>query len=245
MPEGLAGRIALVTGASRGIGAAAALALGAAGAKVIATARTQGGLEELDDGIRAAGGPEATLAPLDLMKPDGLDQLGLEIFQRHGRLDILVHAAGMLGGLTPVAHVSPALWDRLVSVNLTSAYRLIRSFDPLLRASDRGRAMFITQTGRSEPFWGAYAATKAGMEALVRAWADEVDGSPARAILIDPGPTRTALRRQAFPGEDTSPLADPTDIAVMVVDLAARSGDPGPPTEVVRFSDWRGAPAAA
>ena len=239
-PQGpLAGRIALVTGASRGIGRATALALGAAGAHVVATGRTQGALEELDDAIRAAGGAPATLAPMDLVGADGIDQLGLALFERHGRLDILVHAAAVLSGLRPVAHMPPELWERILTVNLTSAYRLIRSLEPLLRASDAGRAVFITcaQASSPEAFWGAYAASKAGLEALVRCWADEIDSGAIRALIVDPGPTRTALRHQAFPGEDKDRLADPAAIGAMVVDLLTAAGDPGPPTRTLTYRD--------
>ena len=152
----LAGRIALVTGASRGIGRASALALAKAGAHVIATARSQGGLEELDDEIRAATGERATLAPMDLIESDGADPLGLAIRQRHGRLDILVHAGGQLGDMTPVAHLDPPVWDKVLAVNLTSTFRLIRSLEPLLRQSDAGRAIFLTSNRADDPraFWG-------------------------------------------------------------------------------------------
>jgi NAD(P)-dependent dehydrogenase (short-subunit alcohol dehydrogenase family) len=243
----LTGRVALVTGATRGVGAAAARSLAAAGAQVIAVGRTQGALEELDDAIIAAGGTAATLVPMDLTKADGIDQLGLAIFERHRRLDILVHAAAVLGGLRPVAHTPPALWERLVATNLTSAYRLIRSLEPLLRASDRGRAVFVTceQAAAPKAFWGPYAATKAGLEAMVRAWADEVDSSPIRALLVDPGPVRSALRQQAFPGEDKDALTDPAAIGPMIVELVAATADPGLPSEVVTFSAWAGASAAA
>jgi NAD(P)-dependent dehydrogenase (short-subunit alcohol dehydrogenase family) len=232
----LAGKIALVTGASRGLGHAVALELARGGAKLIATSRTQGALEELDDQVRAAGGEPVTLVPMDLTKPEGIDQLGLAIFERHRRLDLLVHAAGMLGGLRPVAHVPPALWDRLVATNLTASYRLIRSLDPLLRASDAGRAVFVTceQSAEPGPFWGAYAATKAGVEAMVRSWADEIDGSKARALLVDPGVMRTALRHQAFPGEDKSGLQDPAGPAAWIAKLLADPADPGPPSTVLR-----------
>ena len=241
----LAGRIALVTGASRGVGRAAAVALAGAGAHVIACGRTQGALEALDDEIRALGGA-ATLVPADLAQPTAVDQLGGAIHGRHGRLDILVHAAAMLGGLRPVAHVPPKLWDRLLATNLTTAFALIRSLEPLLRASPSGRAIFLTcETARAPTaFWGAYAATKAGLEALVRAWADEVAISNIRAVLLDPGPMRTRLRAEAFPGEDKAALPDPAAIGPLIVDLAGNR-DPGPPDSVVRFSARPTAPAAA
>lgn len=236
----LTGRTALVTGATRGIGRAAALALGGAGARVIAVGRTQGALEDLDDAIRGLGGPRATLVPMDLTNGQGIDQLGLEIFQRHGSLDILVHAAAVLGGLRPAAHIPPQIWDTVVASNLTCVFRLIRSMEPLLKASDAGRAIFLTSGRAQTPkaFWGAYAATKAGVEALVRCWADEVDSSPLRAILLDPGRMRTKMREQAYPGEDPASLPDPAEIGPLIVELAG-SADPGLPDRVVKFADWR------
>jgi NAD(P)-dependent dehydrogenase (short-subunit alcohol dehydrogenase family) len=242
----LLNRVALVTGASRGIGRAIALALSAAGAQVIAAGRTQGALEDLDDEARAIGGAPLTLVPLDLTKGDGVDELGLAIFRRHGRLDILVHAAGVLLGLRPVAHIPLKVWDGVIATNLTSAYRLIRSLEPLLRASDAGRAIFLTaeQATRPTAFWGSYAATKAATEALVRAWADEVDSSSIRAILVDPGPTRTKLRAEAFPGEDKERLTNPAEIGPMIVELAG-TDDPGPPDTVRSFISWRAARSAA
>ena len=242
----LAGRIALVTGASRGIGRASALALAGAGAHVIALGRTQGALEELDDEITAAGGHRPTLVPMDLAEADGIDALGLEIFQRHKKLDVLVHAAAILGGLWPVAHIDPKQWDRIVAANFTAAYRLIRSLEPLLRQSDRGRALFLTSGVASRPraFWGAYAATKAGVEALVRAWADEIEHTGVRAAIVDPGVMRTRMRAQAFPGEDPTTLPDPAEIGPMIVELSA-APDLGLPTENHRFRDWQAARAAA
>ena len=244
-PKPLAGRIALVTGASRGIGRAAAIALAQAGAQVIAAARTQGALEQLDDDIRTLTGEPATLVPIELADGGGLDQLGLAIHQRHGRLDILVHAGAMLGGLWPVSHMDPSQWDRVVAVNLTSAHRLIRSLEPLLRQSDAGRAIFVTSGVASRPraFWGAYAATKAGMEALVRCWADEIETSPVRAVILDPGAMRTKMRAEAYPGEEPETLPDPSEIGPMIVELA--QSQLGLPTTAVRFSDWKAARGSA
>jgi NAD(P)-dependent dehydrogenase (short-subunit alcohol dehydrogenase family) len=242
----LAGRVAVVTGATRGLGRACALALGAAGAQVIALGRTQGALEELDDEIQTRGGPRATLVPLDLTDGAAIDALGGAIFQRHGRLDILVHAAAMMGGLRPVAHIPPELWEKIVSVNLTSAFRLIRSLEPLMRASDAGRAIFVTAAPAAQPkaFWGSYAATKAALEALARSWADEVDVSPLRIAIVDPGPMRTRLRAEAYPGEDSQTLPDPADIAPMILELCL-SPDPGAPAETLEFRRWRDARLAA
>jgi NAD(P)-dependent dehydrogenase (short-subunit alcohol dehydrogenase family) len=242
----LADRIALVTGATRGIGRAAALALAGAGARVIAVGRTQGALEDLDDEIRAIGGTAPTLVPLDLAAAgDGIDQLGLAIAQRFGQLDVWVHAAGVLRGLRPVGHIPPAVWDTIVATNITAAYRLIRSLEPLLRRSEAARAIFLTaeQARRPAAFWGAFAASKAALEALARSWADEVDTTPIRAILLDPGPVRTKLRVEAFPGEDPETLTRPSDLGPMIVELAC-AADPGPPDEAIRFTSWRSARCA-
>lgn len=240
MPElPLKDRIALVTGASRGIGRAAALALAGAGAHVVAVARTPGALEALDDEIRAATGQPATLVPMDIGEPDGLDQLGLAIHQRFGRLDILVHAAALLGSLTPVAHIEPKHWDRLIAVNLTGSFRLIRSVEPLLRASEHPRAIFLTSSRATNPkaFWGSYGATKAALENLVRTWADELEQTKIRAVLLDPGAMRTRMRAEAMPGEDPGQLPDPSEIGPLIVELA--QADLGLPTANVAFSTWK------
>jgi len=217
----LAGRVALVTGASRGIGAAVAVDLARLGAHCVLVARTQGGLEDTDDAIRAAGG-QATLFPFNLAR-DGekLDLIGPSIIERFGRLDILVHAAGALGQLSPVAHITPKDWTECVAVNLTASWRLIRSCDPPLRASDAGRAVFVT-TGRvirPKAYWGAYGATKAGMEHLVQSWAQEVATTPLRVNLLDPGIVATAMRAAAMPGEDPATLPKPADVAPAIAAL--------------------------
>ena len=237
----LSGKIALVTGASRGIGRAAALALAEAGAHVVAVARTQGGLEELDDEIRKLTGQSATLVPMDLADGAAVDQLGYAIHQRFGRLDILVHAAATLGVLTPVAHIEPKLWDRVVATNLTASYRLIRTTEPLLRAADTARAIFLTSGVAAKPraFWGAYAITKAGLEAMVRTWADELEQTKVRAALLNPGPMRTKMRAEAMPGEDPATLPDPSEIGPLIVELA--QADLGLPRANVAFAQWKAA----
>jgi NAD(P)-dependent dehydrogenase (short-subunit alcohol dehydrogenase family) len=245
-PLPLAGRIALVTGATRGIGRAGAVALARAGAHVIAVGRTQGALEELDDEIAALGRHRPTLVPLDLADGDGIDTLGYEINERHHRLDILVHAAAMLGGLWPVSNIPPKLWDQIVATNISAAYRLIRAMEPLLRRSEAGRALFLTtgQGVRKRAFWGGYAASKSALDTLVRCWADEVEHTNVRAVIIDPGVMRTRMRAQAFPGEDPATLTDPAEIGPMIVAYAAVA-ELGLPDEAVRFRDWRPAPASA
>jgi NAD(P)-dependent dehydrogenase (short-subunit alcohol dehydrogenase family) len=213
----LTGRIALVTGASRGIGAATAVELARRGAHVVITARTQGGLEETDDIIRAAGaaGGAATLLPLDLTDGAALDTLGPSLLERFGRLDILVSNAGSLGRLTPVPHILPRDWDEVMGVNLTATWRLIRTCGPLLIAAEAGRAVFVTSAIVRQPiaYWGAYGATKAGLHHLVQTWAEETRITRLRVNLADPGPVATRLRRGAFPGEDQTAIPSPGDVA--------------------------------
>ena len=213
-------RVALVTGASRGIGAAVAVELARHGAHLVLVARTQGGLEETDDAIRALGG-SATLLPMDLREGEPLDAVGPSIYQRFGRLDVLVHAAGVLGKLTPVGHILPADWADVVAVNLSAALRLIRTCDPPLRQAPAGRAVFLTDARAREPkaYWGAYGATKAGMEHLVLTWADELRLTRLKVSLFDPGPVRTKLRSNAFPGEDPTTLPRPEDVAPAIAAL--------------------------
>ena len=229
MTNPLTNRVALITGASRGIGAATAIELARLGAHVVLIGRTQGGLEETDDTIRATGG-QATLLPMDLRKPESLDPVGPSLLQRFGRLDILVHNAGALGKLTPVGHIVPKDIDECIAVNFSAAYRLIRTCAPLLAASDAGRAVFVTSRAAREPqaYWGAYAATKAAMETLVRTWADETDGTALRVNLFDPGRTATRMRATAFPGEDPRTLPTPAAraavLALLCLPTEARHG---------------------
>ncbi len=225
----LEGTVALVTGASRGIGQAAAIELARRGAHVVITARTAGGLEATDDAIRALGGM-ATILPHDLADGTSLDPLGPTLYDRFGRLDVLIHAAGVLGKLTPVGHITPKDWDTLLAVNVTAAWRLIRTLDPLLRASAAGRAVFLTDARAAAPwaYWGGYGATKAALEYLVQTWAHEVQTMGVRANLFDPGPVRSRLRTDAFPGENPDTLAQPGDVAAALVALCepdeARTG---------------------
>jgi NAD(P)-dependent dehydrogenase (short-subunit alcohol dehydrogenase family) len=239
------GKISLVTGATRGIGRAVALGLAQAGAHVVAVGRTQGALEALDDEIRGMGLESATLVPLDLKDGDGIDQLGGAIFERWGRLDILVAAAGVLGLVTPMAQLDVKVWDQVMAVNLTANYRLIRSMDPLLRRSDAGRAIFLSSGVASNPraFWSAYAVSKAGLEAMARIYADETTHTPVRVAVVNPGPMRTRMRAQAFPGEDPNTLPDPAEIVPLILEMAR--ADAEPPAEVVHFKDWREARSAA
>jgi NAD(P)-dependent dehydrogenase (short-subunit alcohol dehydrogenase family) len=227
----LEGRIALVTGASRGIGAAVAKRFAAEGAQLILLARTVGGLEETDDAVRAAGGAKALLVPLDLREFDAIDQLGASLYERFGKLDVLVGNAGILGDLSPLGHVKPARWAEVMDVNLTANWRLIRSLDPLLRQSEAGRAIFVTSgaaTG-AHAYWGPYAVSKAALETLVRTYAAETRKTNVRANILDPGVVHTAMRTEAFPGEDAKTLRAPEDITDEFVALAevacSRSGE--------------------
>ncbi len=206
----LKGRIALITGASRGLGAAAALAYAKEGAHVVLVARTVGGLEALDDRIKAAGG-SATLVPLDVTDGPGIDRLGAALHERYGKLDVLLGNAGVLGTLSPVGHIEPKTFEQVIAVNVTANWRLIRSLDPLLRASDAGRAIFVTSGAarRVLPYWGAYATSKAALDMLVGVYAAECAHTNVRVNLYNPGPTRTGMRQQAFPGEDPESLVPP------------------------------------
>src|SRR5262252_10697820 len=220
MPPPLADRIALVTGASRGIGHATALALAKAGAHVVAVARTVGGLEELDDALRAAGG-SATLVPLDLKDYDGIDRLARALHQRFGRLDVLVGNAGILGSLSPLGHVEAKAWDEVMAINVTANWRLIAAMDPLLKFSDAGRVVFLSSSvaALALAYWGPYAASKAALETLARVYAAETATTNVRVNVFTPGPVRTRLRAQAMPGEDPMTLVTPDKVAEKLNDM--------------------------
>ena len=222
--QDLAGKVVLITGASRGIGYQAAKEAGRRGAHVIAVARTVGGLEELDDEIQAAGG-SATLVPLDLRDGDGIDRLGAAIFERWGHLDGLIGNAAILGTLSPVAHVAPDEFDKVFALNVTANYRLLRSMDLLLRQAEAGRAVFVSSAAArsAKPFWGPYAASKAALEALVKSYAGEVSVSPVKVNIFYPGAVRTAMRAKAMPGENPDTLPLPAAIVSRLVDMVAPS----------------------
>jgi NAD(P)-dependent dehydrogenase (short-subunit alcohol dehydrogenase family) len=218
----LTGRIALVTGASRGIGYQLARQMAAAGAHVVAVARTVGGLEELDDEIRAAGG-EATLVPLDLADMAGIDRLGGALFERWGKLDIMVANAGILGVISPIGHIEAKTFEKVMAINVTATWRLIRSMEPLLKKSDAGRAILLSSgvAHTARAFWSAYAASKSAVETMARCWAEETKNTPLRVNSVTPGPTRTAMRAQAMPGEDPDTLPSPSEVAARILPLAS------------------------
>lgn len=224
MTSSLTGRLALVTGASRGIGRAVALALAKQGAHVIAVARTVGGLEELDDEIGQAGG-SATLVPLDLKDYDGIARLGGALFDRYKKLDILVGNAGILGPLSPLSHVEPKAWDDVMAVNVTANWHLIRCMEPLLHQSDAGRAVFLSSglSWLARAYWGPYAASKAALNTMVQTWAAENVKTRLRVNLFTPGPIRTRMRAQAMPGEDPTTLETPEQVAGNIVDMCRPS----------------------
>lgn len=228
----LAGRVALVTGASRGIGRAVAKALAAEGAQLVLVARTKAALEEVDDEV---GG--ATLVPMDMTDYDAIDRLGAALYERFGKLDILIGNAGIIGNLSPVGHIDPKIWDQVLATNLTANWRLLRSMDPLLRQSDAGRVIMVTSTVGASPraYWAAYAVSKAGLDNLTRMYAAEVEKTPIRVNLINPGGTRTRMRAHAYPGEDPETLKTPEDVAGLFVELSlpseTRHG------EIITFAD--------
>lgn len=217
----LNGRIALVTGASRGIGYFTARALARHGAHVIAVARTVGGLEDLDDEIKALGGT-ATLVPLDLKDMKAIDALGGSIHERWGKLDILVANAAILGSISPVGHIKAKDFEQVMAINVNATWRIMRTVEPLIKASDAGRAIVLSSSvaHSCRPFWGAYAASKAAVETLARTWANELVNTPVRVNSVNPGATRTAMRAQAMPGEKKDSLPHPQDVADKIVTLA-------------------------
>lgn len=216
----LAGRVVLITGASRGIGYAAAKESAGRGAHVVAVARTVGGLEELDDEIQSLGS-STTLVPLDLADGEAIDRIGAAIFERWGQLDGLIGNAGLLGTITPVPHISPDEFDKVFAINVTANYRLLRSMDLLLRQSDAGRAVFVSSgaADKCRPYWGLYSSSKAALNALVKTYAAETEKSAVRVNAFNPGPTRTQMRAKAVPGEDPETLPTPADIAPALVDM--------------------------
>jgi NAD(P)-dependent dehydrogenase (short-subunit alcohol dehydrogenase family) len=220
MTKQLAGKVALVTGASRGLGFATAVHLAREGAHIIATARTRGGLEDLDDAVKAVGS-SATLVPMNITDMDGIDRLGGAIFERFKKLDILIGNAGTLGKLTPLAHLDPKVWDEAFAINVTSNYRLIRSMDALLRAAPHGRAVFVTsgQSYKCNPYWGTYSIGKAALEAMVKTYAAEVETTSLRVNCFSPGPTRTKMRATALPGEDPETLPSAESVAAQIVPM--------------------------
>jgi len=224
MTKPLAGRIALVTGASRGIGYATARALARNGAHIIAVARTQGGLEELDDEVRKDGG-SATLVPLSLADFDGIARLGAALHERHGKLYILVGNAAIAGPSSPLGHIEMKTWNEVLSLNLSANFQLIRCMEPLLRKSDAGRAVFVTSAAaaKASAYLGPYAASKAALETLARVWANETASTPLRVNLFNPGPLRTRMRASVFPGEDPLTLDTPEQAAEFIVPMCLPS----------------------
>lgn len=223
----LAGRIALVTGASRGIGRAVAKRFAQEGATVIAVARTKPELLTLDDEIKDLTGNNAVLVDEDLTDFETIDRIGAALFERYKKLDILVGAAGTLGQLSPTTHVPPNIWEQVMALNATAHWRTLRSVDPLLQQSEAGRVIFVTcsQGSRAAPFWSAYGASKAALDYMTQSYAAEMQESSVRANLIDPGPVRTKLRLKAFPGEDQTKLKSPDDITDTFVELASAAYD--------------------
>jgi len=232
-------RITLVTGASRGIGRAVALDLAARGAHVVALARTSGALEELDDEIQAAGGAPATLIPVDLREGAAIDRLGPVLYERFGKLDLLVANAGVLGELTPLSDLEEKVWDRTMAVNVTANWRLIRTLDPILRRAEAARATFVSSAAawKRRAYWGPYAVSKAALNQLVWTYAEEIATTPIRVSLIDPGPARTRMRAEAMPGEDPMTLPTPEEIAPMI--LEALSPDYDGRAETFVFREWQ------
>ncbi len=241
MSKSLQGRLAVVTGASRGIGRAVAIELAKNGADIIAIARnrSQGALEDLDDEIRGLG-QKCTIVPADLRDYDAIDRLGAAIYERWGKLDILVANAAILGPISPLGHIPPKEWAELLDINVTANWRLIRSLDPLLKLSDAGRAIFVTSGAahKAEPYWGGYAVTKAAVEQLALTYANECATNSTKVNVVDPGPIRTHMRAKAVPGEDPSNLPTTKDIAPLFAELASPEHEAS--GEIIKFYDWAG-----
>ena len=219
----LENKIAVITGASRGIGAAVAKRYAAEGAQTCLIARSTKGLEEVDDAIRSKGGLAPVLIPLDLLEINRIDALGPSLLERFGKLDILVGNAAMLGELSPLTHQDPKNFDKVVNLNVTANYRLLRILDPLLRKSDAGRALFVTSgvTQASYPFWGPYAISKAALEMMINTYAAQIAQTNIKVNLIDPAVVRTDMRAAAMPGEDPETLPHPDEITDIFVKLAS------------------------
>jgi NAD(P)-dependent dehydrogenase (short-subunit alcohol dehydrogenase family) len=227
-PRRLVGRIALITGASRGIGAAVARRFAAEGAQVLLAARTVGGLEEVDDAIRTASAEQtqATLIPIDLKNVEDVEKLKAAVAARFGKLDVLVGNAAILGDMTPVSQIDPKTWDDVIETNLTANWHLIRTLEPLLLSSDSGRAIFVTSgVSGGRAYWGGYAVSKTALEALVQTWAQEVEQTKLRINIVNPGAVRTSMRAKAYPGEDPMTLPPPKDVTDIFVDLASEQCD--------------------
>src|SRR5258706_12937531 len=235
MTHPLASRIAVVTGPSRGTGRPTAIALAKAGAHIVAIARTQGGLEELDDEIRKDGGA-ATLVPLNLTDYDGIARLGAALHERHGKIDILVGNAGVAGPSSPLGHIELKPWNDVMAINVTANFQLVRCMEPLLKQSDAGRAVFVTSgaANKAPAYIGPYAASKAALEALVRVWAEETASTRMRVNLFSPGPIRTRMRATVFPGEDPDILDTPDQVAEFIVPMCAPDW-----TETGKFYDYK------
>jgi NAD(P)-dependent dehydrogenase (short-subunit alcohol dehydrogenase family) len=235
MTKALEGRVALITGASRGIGRAVALRYAAEGAHVILIARTVASLEEVDDEIQALGGT-ATLVPMNLRDFDKIDQMGQALYDRYGKIDILVGNAGVLGDMTPMSQLKVKMWNEVMDTNVTANWRLIRSMEPLLKQSDAGRAIFLSSGTTKGPraYWAAYAVSKAALENMVQTWSMELNKTNVKANLIDPGATRTRMRAQAYPGENPDNLKSPEELSDLFVELALPSCEKQ--GEVVRYN---------
>lgn len=235
----LDGKIALITGATRGIGAGVVLALAREGAHIIMVGRTTGALEEMDDAVRELGA-ESTLVPMDLNDAEAIDRLGGHVASTWGKLDILIGNAGILGPISPMGHIPPKEWDQLMAINVTANYRLIRAFDPLLRAAEAGRAIFVTSTVAEScrAYWGGYAITKAAINCMVKTYANEVgNNTNVRANLINPGAIRTSMRAAAVPGEDPETLDTPHDIAPLFVKMSLPEFQGN--GEIISYKDYK------